>query len=99
VGSTDFIIKTIENAPPGSKWAVGTEIHLVNRLANAHPDKLVMSMQRNVCACATMYRIDPVHLCWALENLVAGHVVNEIVVDDDTIEWAKVALARMLEIR
>jgi len=99
VGSTDFIIKTIENAPPGSKWAVGTEIHLVNRLANAHPDRLVMSMQRNVCACATMYRIDPVHLCWAVENLVAGHVVNEIVVDDETIEWAKVALARMLEIR
>jgi quinolinate synthase len=99
VGSTDFIIKTIENAPPGSKWAVGTEIHLVNRLAKAHPDRLVMSMQRNVCACATMYRIDPVHLCWALENLVAGHVVNEIVVDDETIEWAKVALARMLEIR
>jgi len=99
VGSTDFIIKTIENAPPGSKWAVGTEIHLVNRLATRHPDKLVMSMQRNVCACATMYRIDPVHLCWGLENLAAGHVVNEIVVDDETIEWAKVALARMLEIR
>ena len=99
VGSTDFIIKTIENAAPGSKWAVGTEIHLVNRLAQRHPDRLVMSMQRNVCACATMYRIDPVHLCWVLENLAAGHVVNEIVVDAETIEWAKVALARMLEIR
>jgi quinolinate synthase len=99
VGSTDFIIKTIENAPPGSKWAIGTEIHLVTRLARQNPDRLVMSMQRNVCACATMYRIDPVHLCWALENLVAGHVVNEIVVDDPTIEWAKVALGRMLEIR
>jgi len=99
VGSTDFIMKTIENAAPGSKWAVGTEIHLITRLARQHPDRLVMSMQRNVCACATMYRIDPVHLCWALENLVAGHVVNEIVVDDPTIEWAKVAMGRMLEIR
>jgi quinolinate synthase len=99
VGSTDFIIKTIENAAPGSKWAVGTEIHLVNRLASSHPDRLVMSMQRNVCACATMYRIDPVHLAWVLENLVLGHVVNEIVVDPETVTWAKVALARMLEIR
>ena len=99
VGSTDFIIKTIEGAAPGSKWAVGTEIHLVTRLARLHPDRLVMSMQRNVCACATMYRIDPVHLCWVLENLALGQVVNEIIVDDPTIEWAKVALARMLEIR
>ncbi len=99
VGSTDFIIKTIDGAAPGSTWAVGTEIHLVHRLQERHPDRLVMSMQRNVCACATMYRIDPVHLCWALENLVHGHVVNEIVVDDDTARWAREALARMLEIR
>ena len=99
VGSTDFIIKTIEAAPAGSKWAVGTEIHLVNRLARQHPDQQVISMQQNVCACATMYRIDPVHLCWALENLVGGHVVNEIVVDDETIRWARVALERMLEVR
>ena len=98
VGSTDFIIRTVAGSPPGSKWAIGTEIHLVNRLAAQHPDKLVISMQRNVCACATMYRIDPVHLCWALENLAAGHVVNEIQVDDTTAEWARVALARMLEI-
>jgi quinolinate synthase len=99
VGSTDFILKTIAAAPVGSKWAVGTEIHLVNRLAHEQPDKLVMSMQRNVCACATMYRIDPVHLCWVLENLAAGVVVNEIVVDEETIESAKIALGRMLEIR
>ncbi len=99
VGSTDFIIKTITASPAGSKWAVGTEIHLVNRLAEQMPDKLIMSMQRNVCACATMYRIDPVHLCWVLENLAAGHVVNEIVVDDETITWAKVALERMLEVK
>ncbi|MGH7724669.1 MAG: quinolinate synthase NadA [Candidatus Eiseniibacteriota bacterium] len=99
VGSTDFIIRTITAASPGTKWAVGTEIHLVNRLAQQMPDKLVISLQRNVCACATMYRIDPVHLCWALENLVQGHVVNEIRVDDETIRWARVALERMLEVK
>ena len=99
VGSTDFIIRSIEAAPAGSKWAVGTEIHLVNRLAREHPDQGIISLQQNVCACATMYRIDPVHLCWTLENLVAGHVVNEIVVDDETIRWAKVALERMLEVK
>jgi quinolinate synthase len=98
VGSTDFIIRTVSDSPPGSKWAVGTEIHLVNRLAHEQPDKLVISLQQNVCACATMYRIDPVHLCWALENLADGVVVNEIKVDDDTIQWARVALERMLEI-
>jgi quinolinate synthase len=99
VGSTDFIIRTVEAAPPGSKWAIGTEIHLVNRLAREHPDKTILSLQQNVCACATMYRIDPVHLCWALENLVLGHVVNEIKVDDETIRWARVALERMLEVK
>ncbi len=99
VGSTDFIIRSVEGAPAGSKWAIGTEIHLVNRLAKAHPDQVILSMQQNVCACATMYRIDPVHLCWVLENLVRGHVVNEITVDEDTIRWARVALERMLEVR
>jgi quinolinate synthase len=98
VGSTDFIIRTVTDSPPGSKWAVGTEIHLVNRLAHQFPDKLVISLQQNVCACATMYRIDPMHLCWALENLADGVVVNEIKVDDDTIHWARVALERMLEV-
>ena len=98
VGSTDFIIRTIQAAPTGSKWAVGTEIHLVNRLAREHPGQTIISMQQNVCACATMYRIDPVHLCWTLENLALGHVVNEIVVDDETIRLARVALERMLEV-
>jgi quinolinate synthase len=98
VGSTDFIIRTVTDSPAGSKWAVGTEIHLVNRLAHQFSDKLVISLQQNVCACATMYRIDPMHLCWALENLADGVVVNEIKVDDDTIHWAKVALERMLEV-
>jgi len=98
VGSTDFIIKTVSQSPAGSKWAVGTEIHLVNRLAHQFPDKLVISLQQNVCACATMYRIDPMHLCWALENLADGVVVNEIKVDDDTIRWARTALERMLEV-
>jgi quinolinate synthase len=97
VGSTEFIIKTVSESPPGSKWAVGTEIHLVHRLAEQNPDKLVISLQQNVCACATMYRIDPPHLCWVLENLVGGTVVNEISVDDETTRWARVALERMLE--
>jgi quinolinate synthase len=98
VGSTDFIIRTVSGAPAGSRWAVGTEIHLVHRLARQHPDRMVVSLQPNVCACATMYRIDPQHLCWALENLVAGSVVNEIRVDEDTTHWARVALERMLEV-
>jgi quinolinate synthase len=98
VGSTDHIIRTVTGSPAGAQWAVGTEIHLVHRLAQQNPDKRVISLQSNVCACATMYRIDPPHLCWALENLADGVVVNEIKVDDDTIRWARTALARMLEV-
>jgi quinolinate synthase len=98
VGSTDYIIRAVSGAPAGSQWAVGTEIHLVHRLAQQNPDKRVISLQSNVCACATMYRIDPPHLGWALENLAEGVVVNEIKVDDDTIQWARTALARMLEV-
>jgi quinolinate synthase len=98
VGSTDFILRTVNGAPAGSKWAVGTEIHLVHRLAKQNPDKLVISLQTNVCACATMYRIDPIHLGWVLENLADGVVVNEIKVDDETVKWARVALERMLEV-
>ena len=98
VGSTDYIIRAVSGSPAGSQWAVGTEIHLVHRLAQQNPDKRVISLQTNVCACATMYRIDPPHLGWVLENLADGVVVNEIKVDDDTIRWARTALARMLEV-
>jgi quinolinate synthase len=98
VGSTEHILKAVTDAPAGSKWAVGTEIHMVHRLAENNPDKLVISLQQNVCACSTMYRIDPVHLCWVLENLADGVVVNEIKVESDTSHWARVALERMLEL-
>ena len=98
-GSTEFIIKTIAEAPAGSKWAVGTELNLVNRLAKRHPDKLVTLLAPDLCMCATMFRIAPENLCWALENLVDGHVVNHIQVDDETARWAKVALDRMLAIQ
>ncbi|GGJ84874.1 quinolinate synthase A [Pilimelia anulata] len=96
VGSTEFIIRTIEAAPAGSAWAVGTELNLVRRLANAHPDKRVMFLDRAVCYCSTMNRIDLPHLVWALEELVAGRVVNQITVDPDTARNARLALDRML---
>jgi quinolinate synthase len=99
VGSTSFIIRTVAAAPPGTAWAVGTEHHLVARLAAEHPDKNVFSLAGIACQCATMYRIDLPHLCWTLERLVAGEVVNPIVVADDVRRDAKVALDRMLEIR
>jgi quinolinate synthase len=97
-GSTSFIIKTLENAPAGSKWAVGTEVNLVNRLIKRFPDKHIQLLAPDLCMCATMYRIAPQNLAWALENLVLGNVVNEIVVDEETKRWAIVALERMLEI-
>jgi quinolinate synthase len=96
VGSTEYIIKTIEAAPAGSAWAIGTELNLVRRLANAHPDKKITFLERNVCYCSTMNRIDLPHLVWALEELVAGRVVNEITVDADTAHYARVALDQML---
>ncbi len=96
VGSTEFIIKTIEQAPAGSAWAVGTELNLVRRLANAHPDKTVVFLDKTVCYCSTMNRIDLPHLVWALERLVEGRVVNQISVDPGTAHWARVALDRML---
>jgi quinolinate synthase len=98
VGSTDFIIRAVDAAPAGSVIGVGTEIHLVNRLNDETPDKTVVSLDPLVCPCSTMFRIDAPHLCWVLENLVQGEVVNRITVDPDTTEWAKVALQRMLEI-
>jgi quinolinate synthase len=96
VGSTEYIIKTLEAAPAGSAWAVGTELNLVRRLALAHPDKQVMFLDRTVCYCSTMNRIDLPHLVWALEELVAGRVVNQITVDPDTAHHARIALDQML---
>ncbi len=96
VGSTEQIIRTIREAPAGSAWAVGTELNLVRRLAHQHPDKQVMFLDRTVCYCSTMNRIDLPHLVWSLEELVAGRVVNRIQVDPDTAHYARVALDRML---
>ena len=96
VGSTEAIIAAIDAAPPGSAWAVGTELNLVRRLALRNPDKAITYLDRTVCFCSTMNRIDLPHLVWALESLVEGTVVNEIRVDDDTAHWARVALDRML---
>ncbi|GAA1475964.1 quinolinate synthase NadA [Nocardioides aestuarii] len=98
IGSTEFIIKTIEAAEPGSHWAIGTELNLVKRLAAAHPDKTISFLDRNVCYCSTMNRIDLPHLVWALESLVAGQVVNRIEVDPETERWARIALQRMLDL-
>jgi quinolinate synthase len=98
VGSTEFIIKTIEAAPSGSVWAVGTELNLVQRLARAHPEQEIVFLDRNVCYCSTMNRIDLPHLVWALESLVDGVVVNRISVDPDTERFAQVALQRMLDL-
>jgi quinolinate synthase len=98
VGSTEFIIKTIEAAEPGTTWAIGTELNLVKRLADQHPDKNIVFLDRNVCYCSTMNRIDLPHFVWAMESLAAGVVVNQIEVDPDTEEWAKVALQRMLDL-
>ncbi|MFQ5591162.1 MAG: quinolinate synthase NadA [Phycisphaerae bacterium] len=95
-GSTEFIIKTVREAPSGSRWAVGTEIHLVERLAQAYPDKSIRSLAGIQCLCTTMYRIDPKHLLWVLDELCQGHVVNRINVDASTKRMALVALERML---
>jgi quinolinate synthase len=98
VGSTDYIIRAVEQAPEGSVIGVGTEIHLVNRLNEETPGKKIVSLDPLICPCSTMFRIDAPHLCWVLENLVQGQVVNRIVVDEDTAAWARVALDRMLAI-
>jgi quinolinate synthase len=98
-GSTEFIIKTIAEAEAGSSWAVGTELNLVNRLARRHADKFVTLLAPDLCMCATMFRIAPENLLWSLENLVDGHVVNRIRVDQDTAKWARVSLDRMLQIQ
>lgn len=98
-GSTAQIVKMIEAAPPGSEWAIGTEVHLINRLKHQHPDKKIMVLSECQCLCTTMYRIDLPHLCWAMENLAMGTVVNQIKVDAHTRQWATVALERMLAIK
>jgi quinolinate synthase len=98
-GSTEFIIKTIAAAPAGSKWAVGTEVNLVNRLVAQHPDKEIRLLAPDLCMCATMYRIAPQNLAWVLESLVAGCVVNQINVPEETARFARVALDRMLAIK
>jgi len=98
VGSTDAIIRAVAAAPPGSVLGVATEIHLVQRLADEHPDRTVVSLDPIVCPCSTMFRIDAAHLAWVLENLVAGTVVNRITVDPATAADARLALDRMLAI-
>ncbi len=98
VGSTSYILRQVEQAPPGSKWAIGTELHLVKRLEAAHPEQEIHFLSPVVCMCATMYRIDLAHLCWSLEHLEAGDAVNVIRVDDETAKWAVVALERMLAV-
>ena len=99
VGSTEYIIEQVRDAAPGTSWAIGTEIHLVHRLALEHPEQRIRSLQRNVCPCATMNRIDPAHLLWALENLADGHVVNRVSVPDTVKRDARTALDRMLALR
>ena len=98
VGSTDYIIKAVAAAPAGSVLGIGTEVHLVRRLAADHPDRTVVSLDPIVCPCSTMFRIDAPHLAWCLENLVEGRVVNQITVDADTAASARLALERMLAI-
>jgi quinolinate synthase len=99
IGSTGKIIRAVEEARPGTKWAIGTELHLVQRLKHEHPEQEIHFLSPVVCMCATMYRIDLPHLCWALENLAAGTPVNVIRVDDETSHWALEALVRMLEVK
>jgi quinolinate synthase len=98
-GSTSKIIKTVEAAPPGTKWAIGTELHLVNRLKQEHPEQEIHFLSPVVCMCATMYRIDLAHLCWSLECLSDGKPVNVIEVDEETARQSLVALERMLEVK
>jgi len=99
VGSTEQILKMVQASAPGTNWAIGTEIHLVNRLAKELTDRTIVSLDPNVCVCTTMFRISPQHLLWTLENLVEGRVVNRIAVEDETRHWALAALERMLSLK
>ena len=98
-GSTSKIIETVKKAPPGTKWAIGTELHLVNRLKQQHPEQEIHFLSPLVCMCATMYRIDLAHLCWSLENIVRGTIENTITVKEDVARWSLIALERMLAVR
>ena len=98
VGSTEHIIKCISESPAGTKWAIGTEIHLVNRLKNENPDRFIIPLDDCGCLCSTMFRIDPQHLLWSLESLLEGRVPNQITVPPDIAANARIALNRMLEI-
>lgn len=98
-GSTEYIIEQIEQAPAGSQWAVGTEINLVKRLAQTHPEQLIFCLDPVVCPCSTMYRIHPAYLAWVLEALLHGEVINQVSVDEQTAHWARIALQRMLALR
>lgn len=98
-GSTSKIIETVRKAPAGTKWAIGTELHLVNRLKKEHPEQEIHFLSPLVCMCATMYRIDLAHLCWCLENLVQGSVVNQILVREEIANWSLIALERMLTVK
>jgi quinolinate synthase len=97
-GSTSYIINQIQTAAPGTSWAIGTELHLVRRLEQEHPEQTIRFLSPTVCMCATMYRIDLAHLCWSLEHLESGNPVNVIRVDQDTAHWSVVALERMLDV-
>ena len=98
-GSTAYIVDQVRKAPPGSEWSIGTEVHLVNRLKQQHPDQKIVVLSDCQCLCTTMFRIDLPHLAWVLDNLLAGNVVNEIRVDDETRKWSLIALERMLAIK
>lgn len=98
-GSTGKIIREVEQSPAGTKWAIGTELHLVNRLKQEHPEQEIHFLSPVVCMCSTMYRIDLAHLCWSLENLTAGTLVNVIEVAPEVARWSLVALERMLEVK
>jgi quinolinate synthase len=98
-GSTEYILKRVRESAPGTTWAVGTEVHLVNRLANeVSPEKMVVSLDQLGCLCSTMFRVSPNHLLWVLEGLLEGRVHNRIVVPDEQKHWVRVALDRMLAV-
>jgi quinolinate synthase len=96
VGSTEAIIRIVEASPSGSAWAIGTELNLVSRLAKKHTDKKIVFLDKSVCYCSTMNRIDLPHLVWAMESIVSGHLVNQIKVSADVAAYSKLALERML---